>query len=153
MTTSLLLILIIFLVTLLIFWPGIIRLFYITFISGDRLQLIVTNNHEIQLNGKEKKSQTNLHIKIRNSGKNEIEIQAPVLEFVKGKKVRKFQPKLHEDTVYPLILNPKTYHEFNIDLNRIIHSKPELKKYRTVRIIFNDRENKNNAVKSIRIHY
>jgi hypothetical protein len=98
-----------------------------------------------------KTKQTNLHIRIKNRGKNGIEIKAPILEFVCGKKVRKFQPKLEEDTVYPLILNPQTHHEFNIDLDKILQARPELLRYKTARIIFTDRENKNTVVKSIRL--
>ena len=150
MTTSLLFIIFLF-VILIIFWPGLISFIYTAFFSGDRLQLIVTSIHEGEMKQRKKLKQTNLHVKIKNSGKKEIEVQAPVLEFVRGEKVRKFQPKLNEDTVYPLILNPKTHHEFNIDLDKIIKAKSELSRYKTVRIIFTDRENKNKVIKSLRI--
>ncbi len=150
MATSLLFIIII-LVFLIIFWPGLIGFFYTALFSGDRLQLNVTSIQDSEMKKGKKTKQKNLHIRIKNRGRNEIEIKAPVLEFVRGKKARKFQPKLNEDAVYPLILNPKTYHEFNIDLDKILQAKPELLKYKTARIIFTDRENKNTVVKSIRI--
>ena len=150
MSTSLLFI-IILLVFLIILWPGLIGFFYTAFFSGDRLQLIVTSIQDREIKKGIKTKQKNLHIRIKNRGRNEIEIKAPVLEFVRGKKIRKFQPKLNEDAVYPLILNPKTYHEFNIDLDKILQVRPELLQYKTARIIFTDRENKNTVVKSIRI--
>ena len=151
MVTDLLLVIAI-LIVLLIFWPAVFRFFFITFFSGDKLQLIVTKIQQTEIRGKRSPGQINLHIKIKNSGRNEIEIQAPVLEFVRGKNTRKFQPKIVEDTIYPLILNPKTHHEFNIDLYKILQAKPELKKFKAVRIIFTDRENKNTVVKSVHIH-
>ena len=151
MLTSLLIIIAV-LIILLIFWPGIISYLYVTYLSKDKLQLIVTNNSEGNGRGEGELSRLNLHVKIRNSGRNEIEIKAPVLKFIKGKNIRKFQPVISGNTIFPLILNPKTFHEFNIDLNKIFLAKPELKKFKSVRIVVSDRENKIEVVKILRIH-
>jgi len=92
-----------------------------------------------------------LTMTILNTGKREVEIEAPVLEFRKIWSKRKFKLNgINGNYIYPMLLNPGDKHQLFIETNRFHQYDNEIKSFYWARIYVSDLEGrkwKSNDVK------
>lgn len=92
-----------------------------------------------------------LTMTIKNTGKREVEIEAPVLEFRKIWSKRKFKLNgISGNYIYPMLVNAGEKHQLFIETSRFYHYDDEIKTYYFARIYVTDVEGrkwKSNDVK------
>ncbi|MDP2337147.1 MAG: hypothetical protein Q8N05_12010 [Bacteroidota bacterium] len=92
-----------------------------------------------------------LILTIRNIGKNEADIDAPVLEFRKIWTTRKFKLNgKNGNQIYPMYIGPDKMHQLNIETSSFHQYDREIKSYYWARILVSDVEGrkwKSNKVK------
>lgn len=94
---------------------------------------------------------TVLTMTIRNTGKNEADIDAPVLEYRKIWTKRKFKLNgISGNTIYPMFIEPGNAHQLRIETISFHQYDREIKSYYWARILVSDAEGrkwKSNKVK------
>ncbi|MBN2349703.1 MAG: hypothetical protein JXJ22_12725 [Bacteroidales bacterium] len=122
------------LISLILFWNRIYYSIRFPIKGTKRIRLSVKKISNGSRSGKNKA----LYIIIENTGRIQIEITAPVLELLKDRNIKKFQPKTGGSAEFPLLLLPGTSHEFKIDIGKIKDANAELRAYKNARIIISD---------------
>lgn len=93
-----------------------------------------------------------LILKVKNTGKSDIDIDRPMLVFRKWWISRKFRLKgSHHYSFYPLILEPGKIHELRIELTPFYNHDPRLKSYPGISVTIHDVKGQYRVSRSVRI--
>ena len=105
---------------------------------------------KIELTKDRKYRPKNLTLHIRNIGKKDVDIEAPLLVFRKIWNVRKFKLKgINKQEIYPLYLERNKVHEVQVDLTVFYNHDRKLKKYYRAKVILKDTKGKKYSSKNI----
>jgi hypothetical protein len=125
------LILIVFLLTLLVFYFLRGRI-YRKGIPGRKLtfgERLIRSKIEITLSGNRPLNPSYILMTVRNIGKREVDLDAPILIFKRWRSRRKFRIlTVGESEIYPMFMDPGQESVVNISLEQFYQSAPELRR-------------------------